>query len=333
MKTTEHGIEDSKDIENMHHMRLMTLLQELVRDKGYKGAARVLELDQRTVAECARTGQLSRRVRQALERALQEGVGSAAARQRERNDRLEKRVVALEKGRDEMAKSYDTLGKEVRRRVAAVEGRVEALKRSDAQGTGAGHAGAGPSQVKADGSERGASGMGRKPPPRPRLRREYPDLVTLEPAEDDEEVFGEVWPMIVEWRELKDAHPNDGKSLGWLRTEERFLALELALLEDHGMTLPPARFPAEGLRPQRAGQLAPDGALRHAESAQKAGASEQADPPTAVAVAGPGVRRLAGNFSERFGGGLRKGCRRPSFAGLGPLIMSVLLGFFQGFRP
>ncbi len=82
MKTTEHGIEDSKDIENMHHMRLMTLLQELVRDKGFKGAARVLELDQRTVAECAKTGQLSRRVRQALERALQEGVGSAAARQR-----------------------------------------------------------------------------------------------------------------------------------------------------------------------------------------------------------------------------------------------------------
>ena len=45
-----------------------------MRDKAFKGAARVLELDQRTVAECARTGQLSRRVRQALERALQEGV-------------------------------------------------------------------------------------------------------------------------------------------------------------------------------------------------------------------------------------------------------------------
>ena len=140
MKTTEHGIEDSKDIENMHHMRLMTLLQELVRDKGFKGAARVLELDQRTVAECARTGQLSRRVRQALERALQEGVGSAAARQRERNDRLENRVEALEKGREAHEKGHDELGKELRRRMAAVEGRVEA------QGTGAGHAGAGPSQ-------------------------------------------------------------------------------------------------------------------------------------------------------------------------------------------
>ena len=141
----------------------------------------------------------------------------------------------------------------MRRRVAAVEGRVEALRRDGAQGTGAGHAGAGPSQAEADGSESGASGMGRKPPPRPRLRREYPDLVTLEPAEDDEEVFGDAWPMIVEWRELKAAHPNEGKGLDWLRTEERFLALELALLEDHGMTLPPARFPLRGF--DRNGQV------------------------------------------------------------------------------
>ena len=247
MKTTEHGIEDSRDVENVYHMRLMALLQELVRDKGYKGAARVLETDQRTVAESAKTGRLSRRVRQALERALQEGVGSAAARQRERNDKLEHRVEALEKGREAHEKGHDELGKEVRRRMAAVEGRVEAL------GTGAGHAGAGPSQAEADGSESGASGMGRKPPPRPRLRREYPDLVTLEPAEDDDEVFGEAWPMIVEWRGLKATHPNEGKGLDWLRTEERFLALELALLEDHGMTLPPARFPLRGF--DRNGQV------------------------------------------------------------------------------
>ena len=66
--------------------------------------------------------------------------------------------------------------------------------------------------------------------------------MTLEPAEDDEEVFGDAWPMIVEWWELKDVHPNEGKGLGWLRTEERFLALELALLEDHGMTLPRLGF-------------------------------------------------------------------------------------------
>ena len=253
MKTTEHGIEDSRDVENVYHMRLMALLQELVRDKGFKSAARVLELDQRTVAESAKTGQLSRRVRQALERALQEGVGSAAARQRERNEKLEDRVEALEKGHETLEKGHDEMGKEVRRRMAAVEGEVAALRRDRAQGTGAGHAGAGPVQAEADGSERSASGMGRKPPPRPRLRREYPDLVTLEPAPDDEEVFGEAWPLIVEWRELKASHPNEGKGLDWLRTEERFLALELALLEDHGMTLPPARFPLRGF--DRNGQV------------------------------------------------------------------------------
>ena len=248
MKTTEHGIEDSKDIENMHHMRLMTLLQELVRDKGFKGAARVLELDQRTVAECAKTGQLSRRVRQALERALQEGVGSAAARQRERNDRLESRVEGLAGEVKGVAGEIEALGKEVRRRMAAVEGRVEALKSSEAQGTGAGHAGAGPSQAEA-----GASDSGRKPPSRPRMKREYPDLVTLEPVEDDEEVFGDAWPLIVEWRGLKDAHPNEGKGLAWLAEEERLRVVELALLADHGMTLPPEKRPLRGF--DRDGQV------------------------------------------------------------------------------
>ena len=253
MKTTEHGIEDSRDIENMHHMRLMTLLQELVRDKGFKGAARVLELDQRTVAECAKTGQLSRRVRQALERALQEGVGSAAARQRERNEKLEERVEALEKGHEAHEKGHDALGKELRRRVAAVEGQVASLRRDGAQGTGAGHAGAGPSPERSGKSESGASDSGRRPPPKARMKREYPDLGTLEPAEDDEEVFGDAWALIVEWRALKDAHPNEGRGLAWLAEEERLRVVELALLEDHGMTLPPEKRPLRGF--DRDGQI------------------------------------------------------------------------------
>ena len=123
MKTTEHGIEESKDVENVYHMRLMALLQELVRERGYKGAARVLEIDQRTVAESAQTGVLSRRARNALERALQEGIGSAAERQRRRNEQVEGRVEKLEG-------EVETLGKEVRRRLSAVEGEVAALRRA-----------------------------------------------------------------------------------------------------------------------------------------------------------------------------------------------------------
>ena len=39
----------------------------------------------------------------------------------------------------------------------------------------------------------------------------------------------------------------------WLRTEERLLTVELALLLEHGMTLPPARFPLRGF--DRDGQI------------------------------------------------------------------------------
>ncbi len=246
MKTTEHGIENSRDVENMHHMRLMALLQELVREKGYKGAARVLEIDPQTVTDSAKTGRLSRRVRDSLERALQEGVGSAAERQRRRNEELEGRIGALEQGHEE-------LGKEVRRRLSSIEGEVASLRRDGPSGTGAGQAGAGPSpsEEAQSGSEKRSAG--RKPPSKPSMRREYPDLVTREAADDDEEIFGDAHPLVVEWRELKDSHPIEGDGLAWLTTQERLLTLELELLEDHGMTLPPEKQPLRGL--DRSGQI------------------------------------------------------------------------------
>ena len=227
MKTTEHGIENSRDVENIHHMRLMALLQELVREKGYKGAARVLEIDPQTVTDSARTGRLTRRVRDSLERALQEGVGSAAERQRKRNEELEGQVEGL-------AGEVEALGKEVRRRLSGIEGAVAALGRDDPQGTGAGHAGAGPQPEGSDEAQAGAARAGRKPPSKPSMRREYPDLATREPAPDDKEIFGEAWPLIVEWRGLKDAHPNEGRGLDWLTAQERVLELELPCWKSTG---------------------------------------------------------------------------------------------------
>ena len=74
-------------MENMYHMRLMALLQELVRKRGPKGAARVLEIDPKTVAESIRTGRLSRRTRDSLETGVaggrRLGCGAPAGAQRE----------------------------------------------------------------------------------------------------------------------------------------------------------------------------------------------------------------------------------------------------------
>ncbi len=61
---------NSRDVADIYHMRLMALLQELVREKGFKGAARVLEIDPQTVTSSAKAGQLTHRVGGALERAL-----------------------------------------------------------------------------------------------------------------------------------------------------------------------------------------------------------------------------------------------------------------------
>ena len=124
MRTTEHGIVNSRDVENMHHMRLMALLQELVRKKGYRGAAEVLEIDPKTVTNSAKTGQLTRRVRDALERALQEGVGSAADRQRRRNEKLEGELKEL---KEELRGGLKGLSK-VESRLDRLEGKVKELR-------------------------------------------------------------------------------------------------------------------------------------------------------------------------------------------------------------
>ena len=247
MKQRRPVIEGSGEVADMHHLRLMSLLQELERAHGRKDAAELLGVDRRTLDISLDEGVLSRRMRGALDKALQAGVGSAAAEQRDRNDKLEDRLDALEALVEEQ-------GKEMRVRHRALEDSIRAVREEVAQAhrklerT--------PAELKTEGSSDGeakANGAGPQPKRRTTLRREFPDLVTLEPAEDDEDVFGEVWPLIVEWRELKATHPNEGKILSWLLTEERFLALELTLLEGHGLTLPPATFPLRGF--DRNGQV------------------------------------------------------------------------------
>ena len=244
MKAGEPIFEKSRSVEDLERMRLMALLRELARDRGPREAAQALDVDHRTLMSSLESGKLTRRMRVALGKALLEGGGSPAAEQRERNDALEGRLKEVE-GR------VEALGKDMHRGLAAVQAQVKALRGERAQEMRR------LAQAEAGGGARGvaaeAGGAVGKPKKRTSLRREYPELVTLEPADDDEQVFGPAWPLIVEWRGLKDSHPNRGKGLSWLVTEERFLSVELALLEEHGMTLPPETYPLKGF--DRNGQL------------------------------------------------------------------------------
>ena len=232
MKSREPVFEKSRSVEDVHHLRLMALLRELVRNKGVMKATQELSVDYRTLTNSLKDGRLSRRMRQALEKALLEGGGSPAAEQRERNDRLEEELK-------EVRGQVEAVGKEAARGVAAVRGEVKAL--GDRQAGVERRL----SQVEGTGEDPGdeANEAGEPAKRRAAPWREYPDLVTREPAEGDEEVFGKAWPLIAEWRELRDAHPNRGSGPEWLRSEERVLVMELTLLEEHGMTLPPEKQP------------------------------------------------------------------------------------------
>ena len=210
MEPKKDVVEKGRSVRDMHHLRLMSLLQELERDNGRKKAAEVLGVDRRTLDASLDEGVLTRRIRGALEKALQSGVGSAAAEQRDRNDQLADRLEDLEGG-------FEELGKEIRENNRASEDRDRAIREEMAQGFRQREREQAERRTAGDaGGEAKANGAGPQPRRRATLRREYPDLVTLEPAEDDEDVFGEVWPLIVEWRELKAVHPDEGKSLSWL---------------------------------------------------------------------------------------------------------------------
>ncbi len=244
MASEQPGIGRSRDIEDLHHLRLMALLDELVRDKGARKAAEELGVDHRTLTASLESGKLSRRMRVALDHALLAGGGSPAREQRERNDELAGRLDAAEE-------QVETLGREMHQGLSAVQGEVRELKNEHGQAlqrveerlAGVESDGSGPdaSQTTTGTGNAGRTGANST------LRREYPDLATLEPAEDDEAVFGAAWPLIREWRDLKETHPDRGGGLDWLLVEERFMAVELALLEEHGLTLPPETYPLRGL--------------------------------------------------------------------------------------
>lgn len=247
MADEQPGIDRSKSIEDLHHLRLMALLDEQVRHKGVRKAAEDLGVDHRTLASSLESGQLTRRMRVALDRALLAGEGSPAREQKERNDELAGRLDVVEEKVEEQ-------GREMTKGLSAVQGEVKQLRTEQEQATrrieGRLDRVEGGGDGVAAGTTGAASAGGRAAP---RLRREFPDLVTVDPAPDDESVFGAAWPLVQEWRGLKDTHPNRGRGLDWLRVEERFLTVELALLEEHGLTLPPETFPLKGL--DRSGQV------------------------------------------------------------------------------
>ncbi len=218
------------DVEKLRRIRLSGFLRELVREEGKMEAAELLGVNYKTLARAEETGKITGRMGDALERLLGTGDDPEVTQLRERVDALEGGVEALAK------ELRDGLG-EIRAAVAGNAG----SQGQDGDHDGGHDDGAGRSETRT-----APPVVGLRPRQPFTERRMDPEIVTEEPAEDDQEVYGDAWPLVEEWRRLRADHPHRGKSLSWLTTEERLLVLELAMLEEHGLTLPPEKQPLRG---------------------------------------------------------------------------------------
>ena len=218
----------SVDAERLRRLRLSEFLRDLVRQEGKMEAAELLGVNHKTLTRAEESGEITGRMGDALELLLRRADDAEVARLREAVGALEERVAALEGGMETPPAADVEGGGES----SQVEGGDEDGTQAQAQG-GKHEEGAGRSETRAAPPMAGVRSKKRA-----MLRRLDPEVVTEEPADDDDEVYGDAWPLVEEWRRLRAGHPHQGKSLSWLTTEERLLVLELAMLEEHGLTLP-----------------------------------------------------------------------------------------------
>ena len=218
--------ESSRSLESLRIVRLNALLRDMLRDEGVVKTARLLGVTYRTLVRAVELDSLSGRMSHALERHLLLGGGSAAARQQERVEALEQQSTEL-KGR------LEAVGMELRSTRTAFESGIKALREEQAQGVrGVERRLAGLESRQIEAGPPPPAGMegGRQVGKRAAARREYPELVTLDPEPGEEQVYGEATPLIVQWRKVRDDHHEARDRLGRAEAEERMRELEIAMI-------------------------------------------------------------------------------------------------------
>ena len=226
--------EASRSLDSLRETRLLVLLRDMIDDGGKVKAAKALGVNYRTVSKAARSGTLTERLADALERHLLLGGGSAAAQQRERVETLEKRLAELEGelrgGLETVVGEVKALREEHARAMRHVERR---LVRLESAGNG--------SETSSQVSVEPEQSRRRYVPP-----RTYPQLVTLEAEDGEGRVYGGAAPVIVEWRKARAEFSDllkTGTALAQAEAKMRMLHMEIAIIEEHELTLPPASFP------------------------------------------------------------------------------------------
>lgn len=237
----------ARSVEDVHHLRLMALLEDLVREKNGAGAAQTLGVDPRTLLTSLRRGALSMRMRLALDRLLISGETPASARQQERLEALEANLAGLHERWKEREKTLpETIATEVR---VAVEAAGKALREEFGQAmaemptrAGVGHPAEGEAGPDGDGTAVVDRQTRTASYPRP-----DPGLVTREPYPGEEESYGAGMESVARWRKL-NRERQAGTKLEQVWVRQEIMALEIAMIGEYELTLPPN---AQALHPSQ----------------------------------------------------------------------------------
>ena len=238
----DEGQGHDQDQEHPGDERLLAALGELIDNMSRVEAAELLGVSVRTLIRTSSEQRLTARMRDALNLWL--------TRDAERD-----REAGPARAEDE----------QLARWVTRIEARVEALEQTSRvarEATPVADAAAPVEAARADGPERAAPDPGPSlraatTPPVPGMehpvigrrtaatpRRAHPELVTAEPEEGEELVYRRAAPLIAEWRRVRTGHLDERRSrleqaTDWVRMCE----LELVLIGEHGLTLPPDTYP------------------------------------------------------------------------------------------
>ncbi len=214
--------------------RLVALLRDLVSGDRKMKTAAYLGVSYRTLDRALETGVLLPRIRDALKRRMLEEGGQAGLRHRARVEALERRaeamderVAALEQAQEAAAESASAAVGELGRRLEDGTATVEALAGRLAR----------LEQRHARERRSGAAGDGAGEPVTARR-----GVVTTEPQRGEAQSYGAGMALVEEWRALVRRRGEGSKTEQALR-RERIMELEIALIGEHGLALPPNTEP------------------------------------------------------------------------------------------
>ena len=240
------------EIENQDG-HLLAFLDLLISQRGPTATAEMLGVSYRTIARTLERRRLSRVIIRALEGAMLSDANPAV-------QQLAKEVADVRKAVGQLTEHVENLmsvpardGAELRsfqeendKTVRLLGRRITALEKQVREGPAAEE----DTKLSAK-AFREASSSTRRPSKKWYPPRVFPTLVTAKPAEDDHVVYVKAWPLVKEWRMLSKSHAHAGRTLTWLKRQERILELEIAMLDEYRLTLPPEDRPIdEALRTQ-----------------------------------------------------------------------------------